>query len=322
MKKTPTLGINLQLPNAGGGWENAGRLSTAANGGLIRTGALFWEAFWGGPQVRPDLGYIVRQVEVAKGAGAGLLVLLQPTPHPESKWGSADWWNPRPELWPDIVRCNNMIIAAYDAECTRQGIPRPYYQLLNEMTGNKPGGSGTPGLWTDDAHEFIFALCRGIPPSVRGRLIAPAISDLGEPSECREWRTCQPRPRSNWTASATRSIHVRVNGHVGISPTDWAEKAVAEINAAVDAVRELSSERGKNRPVDVTEFYCTPGGVGHPESTEEAIGEYRVQLLMRLDRLKCRFFIPYGADSSVIEGESPYAKYGGWANSIWSFRSR
>ncbi len=323
----PSIGLNLQLPFARsveGDWGTAGAYATAARGGYIRTGALFWEAFWRGPKVSPDLRYIARQVEVAKLSGARLLILLQPTPHPSSPaWGSKDWWNPPPALWPEIVRCTNILIAEYDRQCKAQGVPLPLYQPLNEMTGDKPGGSGVPGVWSDQAHSFLRTILKGIhlPPA---RLIAPAISDLGTPTEAVEWRTCVPRSGSEWEKMVgARSIHVRVQGWPGISPDQYGDLAVATVNRYVEAVGQLAYERGKNRPVDVDELYVTPGDVGLPDASEEAIGAFRLAVLRRVKEMNVRLFIPYGAGRSVDEGEgkNPYLKYGGWAGSLWGFQA-
>lgn len=295
-------------------WGEVGGLATwSLKNRWARLSSIPWAAYpegYKGGQV--DLGQIARQMEVAKDC-AGVLVLLSP-----SEWPTSGNWIPPRDHWDAAVAATKRQIEEYDRQAKRVGLAPPVYQIWNEASPGKPGGppAGKPGEWSPELHVYLDALTKGIglPP---GRLVGPAISCLTDSPAQRagELATCSSLTGAWERRCGALAIHLRLSG-AGLSPEAYTARCREIIDSNVETVRALPNWKGRDVPVWVTEAYVTPGDVGKPESKELDLDAWRAAALDAAKASKAAAFLAYGIRASEKEGESPWARYGGWGETF------
>jgi hypothetical protein len=251
-------------------------LSYLRPGDVVRAPALEWEVLW-----NPNGTYDYRGIDLAirKIAKKKLIPiwLLQPTPYPSSPWYSEiwpDWYLPKRDLWPAIVRMNTKIAQHIYSETNKYESHQPLIQIWNEPQGGKPGGSITSkfGEWAQELHELLFLLvndlgAKGIP---RYLTIGPAVSSFGENqrTEAAEFASMMPPPEFDWLSKCGyRAYHIRFSA-------SWAQGDLVNVRAGfqngLDWVQWINSRYKwpADQTVIVTEFYVTPGDCGVPIGTD------------------------------------------------------
>ncbi len=251
-------------------------LSYLKAGDVARVQTLAWEVLWD-PTGAYDFRGIDAMIHKLAEKGVNTVWLLQPTPHPTSPWyssGWSDWFMPKRQIWPGLVRMDTAITLHIISETKKVSSLVPLFQLWNEPQGGKPGGSskGKKGEWSPEIHELLFALvtdlrANGVP---KAQIIGPAVSSFGEgrASEVTEFETMMPPSEFDWLAECGyRAVHIRLStGGAAGNPA----RVKGGFKATLAVVTRVNGQYPwpKDQKVIVTEFYITPGDVGVPIGTD------------------------------------------------------
>ena len=302
-------------------------LSYLKSGDVARIQTLAWEVLWD-PTGAYDFRGIDATIKKLAEKHVNAVWLLQPTPHPTSPWypsGWSDWFLPKREIWPGLVRLNTSMALHIISETKKVSSLVPLFQLWNEPQGGKPGGSskGKQGEWTPEIHELLFALVtdlrtNGVP---KEQIVGPAISSFGEgrASEVAEFATMMPPSEFDWLAECGyRAVHIRMS--TGGANGDLA-RVKAGIKATLADVTRLSSKYPwpKDQKVMVTEFYVTPGDVGVPIGTDMTPFH-----IITFDLLKASGFshvMAWGLRPDEKDSATdPWSRFGGIGDSLVKWR--
>ena len=304
-------------------------LSYLQAGDVARIQTLAWEVQWE-PTGDYDFRGIDATIQKLADKGVSAVWLLQPTPHPSSPWyssGWADWFLPKREIWPGLVRLNTAMALHIIEESKKVSAPTPLFQLWNEPQGGKPGGSsqGKKGEWSPSIHELLFKLVKDLRAKgvSKDQIVGPAISSFGEgkASESAEFSTMMPPSEFNWLAECGyRAVHIRMS--TGVGNGDLA-RVKAGMKATIAGVTRNNSEYSwpKDQKVMVTEFYVTPGDVGVPIGRD--MTPYHV---IAFDLLKASGFshvMAWGLRPDEKDSATdPWSRFGGLGNSLVRWRER
>ncbi|MEI8282748.1 MAG: hypothetical protein WCG75_10120, partial [Armatimonadota bacterium] len=302
-------------------------LSYLKAGDIARMQTVAWAVQWD-----PSGGYDFRGIDAAiqKTASKGILTvwLLQASPHPSSGWypgGWSDWFLPKREIWPGVVRLSTAIAQHIKSESKKYSTLEPLFQLWNEPQTGKPGGSlqGRKGEWASQYHELLFNLvtdlqANGIPKS---QIVGPAASSFGEATDVEnaEFRTMMPPPEFDWLSECGyRDVHVRLSAGGAKGDLALVRRGMQASLAHVFAAQSKQSWP-EGQKVMVSEFYVTPGDVGVPVGTD--MTPYH---LIAFDLLKASAFshvIAWGLRPDEKDSATdPWARFGGVGDSLVKWR--
>ena len=328
----PTFGGNMPALRSTHLREDAPQFDLALSylhpGDVARASCLSWEVLWD-----PKGTYDFRGIDMAmrKMAAKGVtpIWILQPTPYPTSLWYSTpwnDWFMPRRDLWPDIVKMDTTIALHIVSETQKISSIAPIFQLWNEPEGGKPGGSVTSvnGEWCPDLHELLFYLVKdlranGIPKS---QIIGPAISSFGESkrSETAEMMSAMPPPQFDWLSECGyRAYHIRLMA--GWAHGDLTQVA-AGFKASLDWVNWLNGRMKwpADQKIMVTEFYVTPGDVGLPIGVD--MYPYHKAAFEALKASNFTSVVGWGLRPVETDNPlDPFTVYGGLGTSLVKWRA-
>ena len=245
-------------------------LSYLKTGDAARVQTIAWEVLWN-PKGAYDFRGIDAAIKKMADKGVAPIWLLQPTPHPSSPWYKtpwSDWFMPRRDIWPDVVKMNTTMALHIISETKKVSSITPLFQIWNEPEGGKPGGSNKNkfGEWAPELHELLYALVtdlrsHNVPKS---QIIGPAISSFGENkrAETAEFLSMMPPSDFDWLSECGyRACHVRLSA-------SWAKGNLEQIKAgfqsSLDWVTWVNSKFKwpEGQMMILTEFYVTPGDAG------------------------------------------------------------
>lgn len=304
-------------------------LSYLQAGDVARVPAIEWEVLWD-----PKGEYNFRGIDeaVKKMAEKGVIPLwgLQPCPYTSSPWYTkpwSNWWLPKRELWPDIVRMNTHVVLHIINESRKYRSPSPMFQIWNEPEGGKPGGSTTSkyGEWVPELHELLFLLVKDLRANriFKSQIVGPAASSFGENrrSETAEFLSIIPPKKFDWLSECGyRAFHIRLSAP---GAGGNAEKVRAGFKASLDWFRWVDSRLTwpKGQRMLVSELYITPGDVGVPIGAN--MGTFHEIAFDLMKDMPFDFVAAWGLRPSEQDAPgNPYLQYGGVGESLRRWRGK
>lgn len=304
-------------------------LSYLDAGDVARVPAIEWEVLWD-----PKGDYNFRGIDSAiqKMAEKGVVPLwqLQPCPATSSPWYArpwANWWLPKRDLWPEIVKMNTHVVLHIINESRKYRTPTPLFQIWNEPEGGKPGGSTTSrfGEWVPELHELLFMLVKDLRANrlSKSQIVGPAVSSFGENrrSETAEFLSIIPPKRFDWLSECGyRAVHLRLSapGAAG-NP----EKVRAGFKASLDWFTWVDSRLAwpKGQRVIVSEMYVTPGDAGVPIGAN--MSTFHEIAFDLIKDMPFAYVAAWGLRPEEQDAPgNPYLQYGGMGDSLRKWRGR
>jgi hypothetical protein len=304
-------------------------LSYLQPGDMARIPAVEWEVLWD-PKGQYNFRGIDAAIKKLAAKDVKQLWVLQPCPYPASPWykgGWSDWWLPKRDLWPDIVKMNTKIVRHIIDETKKYTSVKPLFQVWNEPEGGKPGGSTTTqfGEWKPEFHELLYKLVKDLRAQKipKELLVGPAVSSFGESrrSETAEFLSMMPPKDLDWLSECGyRACHLRLSAPgAGGDPA----KVKAGFQKSLDWYRWIDSKFTwpAGQKVILSELYVTPGDVG--VKIDANMSQFHSIAFDLIDDQPFAYVLPWGLRPGEQDApDNAYLRYGGFGDSMRKWRTK